>query len=413
MTGPFSDAIKKELLAQQTPDRHSKVVGGSTAKRVLACPASRRLCEGAPESGSSDAADRGTCLHNAAALMVQGTADSVGQLIGHVKYGKFVLDEAMVNEALLPALETYDSILDNVFGPNDPLHLLVETEGEFPGIPEAFGTSDICVRGALPENRDTTLIMDWKFGHFPVDAEENSQGLFYACALRNARPEMFDDEVKHVGIYIIQPSTEEGYSEWWTTQERMDRFEVELQAAVNSPDNTAIEGEHCQFAPCALRCPLKVDAVKTALSTDLDSPGTIKNLDALLPTYLDMAERVTAWARRVRDVARHSLDNGGEVAGWMLSDTKGHRTFKPGSEAEIRRIARQYGINPDTAPELLSVAQLEKRFRSNKVKLDPIKEYIAPRAITGKSMVRDDGNAQPTFSHLDVAKALAKLTSHR
>ena len=46
------------------PVLHSRVVGGSTAKRVIACPGSVALCAAMPPKPSSKYADEGTLLHN-------------------------------------------------------------------------------------------------------------------------------------------------------------------------------------------------------------------------------------------------------------------------------------------------------------------------------------------------------------
>ena len=49
---------------------HSKVVGGSTAKRVIGCPGSVALCATMPPKPSSKYADEGTLLHDAIAQVL-------------------------------------------------------------------------------------------------------------------------------------------------------------------------------------------------------------------------------------------------------------------------------------------------------------------------------------------------------
>ena len=54
--------------------QHSTIVGGSTAKRVIACPGSVKLVQQMPVKPSSKYADEGTLLHNAIAdILGQGT----------------------------------------------------------------------------------------------------------------------------------------------------------------------------------------------------------------------------------------------------------------------------------------------------------------------------------------------------
>ena len=50
---------------------HSSIVGGSTAKRVISCPASVKLVAKMPPKPSSVHADRGTLLHDAIALTLE------------------------------------------------------------------------------------------------------------------------------------------------------------------------------------------------------------------------------------------------------------------------------------------------------------------------------------------------------
>jgi hypothetical protein len=54
--------------------QHSKIVGGSTAKRVIACPGSVALVDRMPPQPSSSYADEGTLLHDAIAEILEGDA---------------------------------------------------------------------------------------------------------------------------------------------------------------------------------------------------------------------------------------------------------------------------------------------------------------------------------------------------
>jgi hypothetical protein len=55
---------------------HSSIVGGSTAKRVINCPASVALCAKMPPKPSSTFADRGTLLHDAIANVLERPAQT-------------------------------------------------------------------------------------------------------------------------------------------------------------------------------------------------------------------------------------------------------------------------------------------------------------------------------------------------
>jgi hypothetical protein len=51
--------------------QHSKIVGGSTAKRVIACPGSVALVDTMPPQPSSSYADEGTLLHDTIASVLE------------------------------------------------------------------------------------------------------------------------------------------------------------------------------------------------------------------------------------------------------------------------------------------------------------------------------------------------------
>ena len=61
--------------------QHSSIVGGSTAKRVMACPGSVKLVQQMPPKPSSKYADEGTLLHNVIAEIL--TTDRTPELSRH------------------------------------------------------------------------------------------------------------------------------------------------------------------------------------------------------------------------------------------------------------------------------------------------------------------------------------------
>ena len=88
--------------------QHSSIVGGSTAKRVIACPGSVTLVQQMPPKPSSKYADEGTLLHNAIAdVLGQGSfpASHIG-----ASYQGVTLTEELHAEKLIPALRALDAI---------------------------------------------------------------------------------------------------------------------------------------------------------------------------------------------------------------------------------------------------------------------------------------------------------------
>ena len=100
---------------------HSKIVGGSTAKRVIACPGSVALSATMPPKPSSKYADEGTLLHDAIA-QVLGKDVLPESLLG-MTYQDQVLTEELIENKLHKALD-----LLGVVDPNLEMEYAVETE---------------------------------------------------------------------------------------------------------------------------------------------------------------------------------------------------------------------------------------------------------------------------------------------
>ena len=180
---------------------HSKIVGGSTAKRVINCTASVRHNMKYPNT-ESDFAAEGTTCHEAVDFILQGKVDEDEQVIGLV-FHKNEVTEALYRDAIATAVAYFDAIQygdptwdEDRYGPIGevvgPIDFWNEQRVKIPGIPvpvfdeygnvvgtsedETFGTCDIIGYAAQV---DRTIVLDWKFGvGVPVDAEFNAQILY-------------------------------------------------------------------------------------------------------------------------------------------------------------------------------------------------------------------------------------------
>ena len=111
-------------LINQRQDRtvkHSKIVGGSTAKRVIACPGSVALVDKMPPQPSSSYADTGTLLHDTIADIL----DKGGKPEDHIgrQHADIVLTQDLIDDKLVPALALLDEI-----DPKQEMHYEVETQ---------------------------------------------------------------------------------------------------------------------------------------------------------------------------------------------------------------------------------------------------------------------------------------------
>lgn len=236
------------------PDLHSRIVGGSTASRVLHCPGSVAILDNMqfqldqaadellasaltmpPEAAkvqeqkaealrgslnqSSSYADEGTALHSVMEYLLgidealpDNKVSSDREIIKIFMENDVDFDR--MHDAVLPAYHQFNEYLDKVLAEDgDEFMLRVESRVEFPDIDDAFGTCDVLIRTAK-----RTIVWDWKFGQgVPVDASYkvktdvgqdapgadpetgyltetfgNDQLTYYAVAARYTHPEYFD-----------------------------------------------------------------------------------------------------------------------------------------------------------------------------------------------------------------------------
>jgi len=306
------------------PELHSRIVGGSTASRVLHCPGSVAILtnmqdqlDGAadeliaaalnmpPEAAevqrqqaeelrgslnkSSSYADEGTALHSVMEYLVQlenvlddNAVTSVAQIAAI--FAENGIDYERMIDAVLPAYHQFNEYLDKVLAEDgDEFLLRVESRVEFPDIDDAFGTCDVLIRTAK-----RTIVWDWKFGAgVPVDASYtpepafgekaqtfgNDQLTYYAVAACHTHPEYFNDDqiadsvsgnpLWPVELVICQPRVRDELSTYTSSITELEDFKLDLVEAVGealSGSATYKLGKWCKFAACQSQCPLRADS---------------------------------------------------------------------------------------------------------------------------------------------------------
>lgn len=328
----------------ETPVAHSSLVGGSSAARRLNCLASYKLEQKAPRSGGSKYAREGTALHEMLALILDKDMQADAMLPFVYKQEPKVDEAGTVTEEAwehtidhdtwerlgVPALDMFDDFLNWLEADQDgaPATYMIEESAEFPGIPGAFGTSDVPFRCG-----EVGGIWDWKMGRTPVAAEDNAQLLFYFAACRQKYPDFFDG-VKRVVLCISQPQRDDQEPDTWeTTLEDVDDFILDLQDAVKANvegDHPPEKGSWCKFADCKAVCPLHINAGAKlggmlasldAHKRDQESPTPTEgpmDFDAFLSEAMELAELAEDWAKHIAGITQERLERGGSVAGWKV-----------------------------------------------------------------------------------------------
>ena len=331
---------------------HSKIVGGSTAKRVMHCPGSVALSATVPPRPSSKYADEGTLLHDIIARVLEHSQPPEFYL--GTEYEGIVLTQDLIDRKLAPALAALEEI--------DPTHDMVfmaEAKVGFGDlIPGVFGSTDL-----LGNLGGRAIVLDWKFGDgVMVSPEENEQLMFYAAAaMRTPETAWAFIDATEVELIIVQPP----YTKRWTTTvERVRQFEYDLTVAVEraqAPDAALKMGDHCRWCPAKAVCPLMTGAVDRALKTQVTA------LDAgSIGAYLDQADLIEQWLSDLRGLAHAMIETGTSVPGWKLVPKRATRQWV--DENVAHKSLQEAGLEEEDlyVSKLVSPAQAEKALKKTK-----------------------------------------------
>jgi hypothetical protein len=341
--------------------KHSNIVGGSTAKRVLACPGSIPLVQKVPPLPTSVYAEEGTRLH---------------ELIS-----QYLIDSKPVGE---PKIDQALELLEEL----DPLNQLmyeVEQRVEFPDIEGAFGSVDLIGRMG-----DTAIVLDWKFGDgVPVAAEDNEQLMFYAAsAMATPALDWVFKDAKQIEMVIIQPPH---MRRWRTSFERIDQFVADLIEAVTRRTELAT-GEHCRWCPAKIICPLINGEVQRAAQRDLIAVMTPEQVGQRLR---DLAV-VRQYADDLEAFAYKMMDAGVDVPGWKIVPKQARRQWTE----NVRPALLGLGLTESDITELRSPAQIEKVLKGK------LPEGLTVSVSSGNTIAQE---SDPRPRVVDLKKHLNKL----
>jgi len=368
--------------------KHSAIVGGSTAGRLLNCPASLSRTRALPPSADapSEYAEEGTAMHEVMATLMTGrTANELGYepysaqddaraMVdgGNVIHGwDRPLSDEHLDSMIYPALEHLQTLEQEFeFGTGGAFEVVgVERRVTFPGIPGAFGTVDLIL-----QNERFTILVDWKFGQGigvktvysdGQGAIVNPQLMYYAAAALKTKPGLLAR--RRIVVAIVQPRSLEPLTFTEITRREIKNFVEDVHDAVLAAvdrDPPLRKGEHCRFAPCKIDCPLWTGAV-----LDLTALKPVERTAAVKgPTpygeYLARAKALVDTVVQFKtelDSQMHAyLENGGAIPGWRLKDKATRRAWVDADTVYGELI--ELGFSSDEifrAPELVTFQQAE------------------------------------------------------
>ena len=353
---------------------HSDIVGGSTAKRVINCPGSVKLCQQVPPRPSSKYAEEGSLLH-----------DAIHKILSHgASTDDFGLGDDLIERKLRPALDALNEI-----DPDNRLEFQTEVSVSFGGfLAGVFGSCDLIGRIG---NR--AIVLDWKFGDgVAVDAVENHQLLFYsAAAMRTDEARWAFEGITEIECVIVQPPY---VKRWMTTPGRVKAFERELYDAVTTAmrGNAPVKiGDHCKWCAAKPICPAMTGETERALRIQLNSISPEGYSNALV-----IADRLEDWIKSVREMAQQALENDIAIPGFKLVPKRATRQWV-NDEGALEAL-KEMGLELDelTETKLRSPAQLEKVLKKHKLELP--KDHVV--AVSTGNTIAPESDPRPAALQL-------------
>jgi hypothetical protein len=378
----------------------------------LGCPASVQLIAKLPANlrkPSSSYADRGTALHSAMALLIEGEC-SFDDLVG-MTIDNYPLTRDDVEDSLRPAFSYVDALLT----PEAEYYL--EARVEFPGIDGAFGTADLIVRIG-----NIIHVVDFKFGSGvrvlalrpDGDADVvNGQLMFYGAAARHSFPEFFAG-VEDIVLTILQPMSIELDAEMISavtvTPAELDEFITVYGAACAEAlaDSPRLErGTHCRFCPARPICPAHTGPLLDLAQFTMPTPATGDYLQ-VLAAGLELVDAVKDLGTALRDQAKQALHAGGVVPGYALSAGRAVRNWHDEAGAAVTLI--KLGLTRDDVLEetLRSPAQVERRAKARGLKVPT--ELIVSHP-SGVSLVRSENARAPVLGRSEIVRSFSEALS--
>ena len=403
--------------------RHSTIVGGSTAGRLLNCPASLAAIRALPPSADkpSEYAEEGTAMHAVMDALMRarmGGADAVApaDYVGQVFHDRPLTHEHL-DSMIYPALEHLATLEEEYDSAARFQPVGVEQRVTFPGVPGAFGTVDL-----LLQNPRFTILVDWKFGQgvgvqtVYSDGEGaivNPQLLYYASAALHTKKALFAK--RRIIVAIIQPRSASPLTFTEITRHEIRNFVEDLHNSVlaavdrNPPMK---KGEHCRWAPCKVACPLWTGPL---LDLSLLQPvERTTSSPAVTPyaRYLAHAKYLLDTAVQLKgevDAQMHAyLENGGSIPGWRLKDKATRRQWVDDVIA-VEAALRGLGFKPEEifTTELVTFREADAVAKRLGVKI-PEELRVAPPP-SGTTLATSDDPAPPVERTALIDKFTASL----
>jgi hypothetical protein len=401
--------------------KHSSLVGGSNAGRILSCPASYQTTAALPPSAdvTSPYAEEGTHLHHVMDHLMRARQLNNDLELGHFSeslVGKHFYDRELIedrlDDAIGPALDALTD-LEHEYG-DDFTVFGVEQIVRFAGIPGAFGTADL-----LLGSPSHLILADWKFGAgVPVSATYsndqgdefvNSQLMFYLTAAYGSLNNLFGNR-QIIGA-IIQPRTNTPLTHTEITRDELRYFAEDLEAAVIEAvgrEPRRAKGEWCRFAACKVTCPLWTGPLLdlSALGVRKPEPPKSTAYGEYLAAAKALIDMLIVFKPTLDEQLHSFLEAGGIVPGWKLKHKTKNRAWI--DETVVAPALKKLGFTKDEiwqAPKLQTFSSTDATAKRRNV---AIPDHLRVAPPTNETTIAADSDPAPP---VEPAKAVANFTT--
>jgi hypothetical protein len=241
----------------------------------------------------------------------------------------------------------------------------------------------------------------------PVSAENNNALLYYAAGAMLSHPQ-FNNDLPTV-LAVIQPTFEEGNSEWVVTSPDLLDFIQEVKDALaraNTPSAQPCKGSWCKFCPAKVTCPAMTNMARELHARIGQKPNTFGGDE--LAHLLTLAADLDPWIKELRATAQYAAEQGTTVPGYKLVKKKVNRSWGEPATLLARLKSMRIPLRDSHNHILKSPAQLEKLLQSKGKTLD-FKQYLSTTTSTGISLVPDTDKRPATTNPLADAPNLKEL----
>lgn len=322
---------------------HAKL-SASSSERWLSCPASVKASE-KYENKDSNASRHGTAAHALAEMCLLGKIVEPEAMLGKEVEG-IIVDKEMVDgvQAYLDYVLSYKGQYKNAE---------VEVCLDFSHIvPDGFGTCD-----CLLITDDTLHIIDLKFGHNVVHAENNSQLSLYALGAINEYGFLY--EFDKVQLHIVQPRANH-FDSWETSVAELAQWaewvkeRAELALSDNAPFNPTAKG--CRWCLHQYDCIALREHVEATIAGDFENLESIdgqadKVSNEHIKRILDNMDLINGFLKAIQQVAVERAMRGDKIEGYKLVEARKNKAW----------------ADPDKAYEVLKEKFDEDEFAPRKL----------------------------------------------